>query len=388
MEEQAFQEILKKVGNGTATASEISQYLYWYHSFKSSDDVWIEMKADPSAFKFSLLNRIKQEINSSAEQVAQPQPEIARSSPGRQIKMFRWVAAIAALVAVIVGIFLANNENQKVDRVLGVNEVAPARQGVFLSLSNGRRISLSAAADGKLVEESGIRISKTAKGELVYELSEKGDQPDQLNTLSTGKGETFKLRLPDGSMIWLNAASSLTYQPDLLEGGRRLVLLRGEAYFEIAKDAEHPFIVKSRDQEIAVLGTHFNVNSYGNEPMVSTTLLEGSLRVIAAKEQVMLSPGQQSVTSGSGLVVSQVDAESFLAWRNRQFLFEKQHIQHIMRVIERWYDVEIVYQGDPIDATFSGGISRFDHLSQVLESLESTDKVKFEIEGRVVYVRN
>ena len=246
MEEQAFQEILNKVGNGTATASEISQYLYWYHSFKSSDDVWVEMKADPSAFKFSLLSRIKQEITSSAEQVAPPQPEIARSSKRRQIKMLRWVAAIAASVAVIVGIFFSHDENQKVDRVLGVNEVAPARQGVFLSLSNGRRISLSEAADGKLVEESGIRISKTAEGELVYELSEKGHQPDQLNTLSTGKGETFKLKLPDGSMIWLNAASSLTYQPDLLEGGRRMVLLRGEAYFEIAKDAEHPFIAALR----------------------------------------------------------------------------------------------------------------------------------------------
>ena len=388
MEEQALQEILNKVASGTATEDEISQYLRWYRSFKSPENVWAEIKADPSAFKISLLTRIKQEINSSTEQVTNPQQQIVWSSPRRQTTTLRWVAAIAASVVAVVGLYFFNYRNQEVERVLGVNEVAPARQGIFLSLANGKKISLSDAANGKLVEEPGIRISKTAEGELVYELSAGVDQPDQLNTLSTGKGETFKLKLPDGSMIWLNAASSLTYQPDLLENGKRQVLLKGEAYFEVAKDAEHPFVVKSRDQEITVLGTHFNVNSYGNEPEVSTTLLEGSVRVTAAKENVTLSPGQQSVTTGSGFIVSQVDAEAFLAWRNRQFLFERQHIQRIMRIIERWYDVEVVYRGNPVKATFSGGISRFDNLSQVLKSLESTDKVKFEIEGRVVYVTN
>lgn len=388
MQQEAFQKIIQSVADGTATDEEISQYLNWYHSFEPAEDVWVEMKTDPSVFRSSLLNRIKEEIGAAGQEQL-PVQQISGTPAKSGTALFRWVAGIAAAVAtVIFGLYFFNYRNQDVERVLGVNDVAPARQGTVLYLASGKKISLTGVANGKLLEEPGIRISKSAAGELVYELSGKTDKPGEPNTLSTGKGETFKLKLPDGSMIWLNSASSLTYQSDLLKNGRREVSLAGEAYFEVAKDREHPFIVKSRNQEVTVLGTHFNVNSYENEPVVSTTLLEGSVRIAAGNAYATIAPGQQAVRSNGGLSVKQVNAESFLAWQKNQFMFERQNIAAIMRMIERWYDVEVIYQGKPVTATFSGGISRFDNLYKVLRSLESTDKVKFEIEGRIVYVRN
>lgn len=314
-------------------------------------------------------------------QQKQPAPKL------RKRKLWLWSGSVAAAVATILfGLYFFNFRAQDEHLVVGINEVKPAQGGITLLLANGKRINLSNAANGKLADEAGISISKTANGEVMYELGGAGAHGDQINTLTTGRGETYKLKLSDGSMIWLNSTSSLTYSPGLLKGGRREVQLKGEGYFEIAKDAEHPFVVRSRGQELLVLGTHFNVNSYDDEPAVVTTLLEGRVKVNANGRTATLAPGQQAVQSVAGLSLKQVDTEASIAWKNSQYLFEGEHIQSIMRVIARWYDVDVVYQGEPVAATFSGGISRLENLSQVLKSLETTDKVQFKIEGRILYV--
>lgn len=301
--------------------------------------------------------------------------------------------AVAAAVATIIfgaGLFYYQTTIIRPAEVQAyTNDVAPGTQGATLTLANGKRIRLSDAGNGELARQAGVTITKSANGQLVYEVkatSQVDDHLGAINTLSTAKGETYQVRLPDGSMVWLNAASSLTYSAQLLEQGKRKVKLDGEGYFEIAKDATHPFVVATGKDEIEVLGTHFNVNAYTDEPVKKTTLLEGSVRISSGITKKLLKPGEQAVSRDGQLSVEPVDAELAVAWKNNKFIFEQQGIQEIMRIIARWYNVEVIYSGEPTKETFWGSVSRFDNVSSVLKRLEASGSVHFKIEGRRIYV--
>lgn len=314
--------------------------------------------------------------------VSYPQRELVKP------KIWPWLVVAASIVLVMgFGSYFFLNKYMPLKHDANfVADIAPGKLGATLTLASGKRIHLSDALNGKLAEESGVAISKTEDGQIVYELKRAGAGSGKMNSLSTAKGETYQLRLPDGSMVWLNAASSLTYAADLNGQGKRRVSLEGEAYFEIFKDKARPFVVESRGQEVEVLGTHFNINAYQDEGMVRTTLLEGRVRVRQGDAQQVLLPGTQASNASGRLSVDQVDTDLIVAWKNNNFIFDSQRIEAIMRMIGRWYNVDVVYVGAPPKDTFWGSVSRFDKVSKVLSALESTGQVHFRLQGKTIYV--
>ncbi|POY38051.1 anti-sigma factor [Solitalea longa] len=299
------------------------------------------------------------------------------------------VASAAAVAFIAIGVWFFNRspklEGGKNSSNYAMNDIAPGKQGATLTLSNGKKIRLSEATNGELANEAGVIITKAADGQLVYEIKNTSDE-NKINTIKTANGETYQVRLPDGSAVWLNAGSSLTYATNLLQNGKRTVTLTGEGYFEVAKDKAHPFIVSTGNQEVEVLGTHFNMNAYADEPVRKTTLLEGSIKLTSENDSEILKPGDQAVSQSGKLHVRTVDAELAVAWKNNKFIFEQQSIQEIMRSISRWYNVEVIYTGEITKETFWGSVSRFDNVSSVLARLEASGSVHFRVEGRRIYV--
>jgi transmembrane sensor len=300
----------------------------------------------------------------------------------------RIVAGIAAAIALTTfSIYLFNTPHHsvKISEPEYVNRIKPGTSGATLTLANGKTIRLSEAENGEIASEAGINITKMDNGQLVYEIGEGSGDPNKINTLTTAKGETYVLTLPDQSKVWMNAASSLTYSTGLNQHERKVVL-KGEAYFQVAEDKTRPFIVESDGQKIEVLGTWFNVNAYTDEEKITTTLLKGSVKVSGKRGSKILKPGDQSSVNEKAISIVRVDTERSVAWKNNKFLFENDDIRYIMRMIERWYNVEVVYIGEIPTEKFGGGVSRFDNVSQVVKILESTGGAHFKIEGRKIFV--
>lgn len=269
------------------------------------------------------------------------------------------------------------------------NDISPGTDKAILTLANGTKINLSNAKSGSLFNRSGIEILKIEDGTLVYKVGESTPNILEYNTISTPKGGHYKIVLPDGTKVWLNAGSSLTYRTSLNDGWvERKVVLVGEAYFEVIKMGQKtPFIVKTDKQEVIVLGTHFNINSYRDEADTKTTLLKGSVKVFSKGGDAILKPGEQSVTNDSTIQLNAVDIDQAVAWKNGEFMFSKELLGEIMKKIERWYDVDVVYVDQRLEnKVFNGTISKFKNVSQVLKMLETTGEVKFKIEGRRITV--
>lgn len=312
----------------------------------------------------------------------------------RKVKLWPRVAIAAAIVGLIftVGIFTYRSVNEKVDSntIAYANDVLPGKQGATLTLSDGKQVYLSEATDGQLAQQAGVIVRKTKDGQLIYEIKKGAADANQYNTLSTARGETYQVRLPDGSVVWLNAASSLTYHPQLAHEGTRKVKLSGEAYFEVAKDQKHPFLVETEGQTIAVLGTRFNVSSYGDEEVTTTTLLEGSVKLETNTGQALkLRVGEQAKLKNNSLSAAEVNAEDAVAWKDGVFLLGGQDLETVMRQASRWYNVEVSFEDESIKKeVFRGSLSRFENISQLLEVLESTGSVHFKVKGRrVVAIR-
>jgi len=301
-------------------------------------------------------------------------------------------AAAAVLLIVGVAVFYFNSHqivesNQQVKAIQNV--VVPGRTAATLLLASGQRIELSSASNGKIAEQTGVEIFKAAQNRLVYRVSGAKMETAQTNTVLTAKGEQYSVDLPDGTKVWLNAASSLKFPTTFTSKANRIVELIGEAYFEVAKDKSHPFIVKTDKQEIKVLGTHFNVSSYPDEQLTKTTLLEGSVEVVSTNNhtsKAKLRPGQQAQLSRKTLKVKEVDLTESMAWKNGDFNFENEEFSSILNQVSRWYNVEITDNGNHDDLKLTGMVARSKSLSTVLISLERTAKVRFKIEGRKVTV--
>jgi len=290
--------------------------------------------------------------------------------------------------------YLSRKDNPKI-AVKVKQDIAPGVNKATLTLGNGSKIILSDVKQGSIAHQQNVTI-KLQNGRLVYAIGgidARVEQPDfikpsEINTLTTPRGGQFQADLPDGTKVWLNAASSITY-PVLFSGKERLVELTGEAYFEVAKNASRPFIVKTETQTVQVLGTHFNINSYADEQSVKTTLLEGSIKITghAGKNTVQLNPSQQSVnTEGKISVIDDADVDEAVAWKNGKFLFKNADLQTVMRQLARWYDVDVEFQGAVAPKHYHGRISRNVPVSQVFEILK-TSGVNFIINGRTIIVK-
>lgn len=308
-----------------------------------------------------------------------------------------WFAAAAAILIFLssgIGLYHYYHRSQPVESHLtGVKpepeEIIPGSNKAVLTLADGRKIILNDADKGQLAIQENVEISKVDDGQLVYSAHAgvKNGGSTQLNTITTPRGGQFRITLPDGSKVWLNAESSLKY-PIAFTGRERRVEMSGEAYFEVAKNLKQPFIVTANGMEIKVLGTHFNVMAYDDEKKMITTLLEGSVNVGGGSEDVMLKPGQQSLYSrnGGSIKIRAGNPEEAVAWKNGYFMFKNENIQSIMRKIARWYDVEVEYRGDIKRKAFGGTISKFENVSEVLKTMELTGTIQFKIEGRRIIV--
>lgn len=369
--------IAAKVAEGTASREEMALYIRHIDTFIKEYQDW-EL-VDPLV-KDKIQAQLRADIKGQILPVTVKKgifklwPRIA-------------VAASVALAVAVGGYFYFNPSSKSEQSVSYVHDMSPGKVGATLTLASGRQIRLADAANGELAKEAGVVISKTADGQLIYELKGGSGEDNKVNTVATATGETYQLRLPDGTLVWLNAASSLTYSANLNDKahlGQRRVSLSGEAYFEVAKDKLHPFLVETERQQVEVLGTHFNVSSYRDDPGTRTTLLEGLVKV---NGDWFLRPGQQAGTGRAGrTTIAEVDVNEAVAWKDGKFVFEFEPIEGVMRKLARWYGAEVIYQGDFSGKTFTGSISRSDNISKILEKITYTQDVHFKIEGRRIMV--
>jgi ferric-dicitrate binding protein FerR (iron transport regulator) len=301
----------------------------------------------------------------------------------------RWMAAAAVLLLLAAGVFwyiTGKKYTGPASVVQTTTPITPGREGAILTLADGKQILLDTIRNGAIALQGGA-MAKVVEGSLLYETS--GDEV-VYNTTSTPKGRQYQLTLPDGSVVWLNAFSSIRY-PTVFVGKERRVTVTGEAYFEVAKDKKRPFFVDIDGGEtVKVLGTHFNINAYRDEQQITTTLIEGVVNITttsraegqAAMAPVTLRPGQQAVGSsiysgdnrGTGElhVLNDIDTLQVLAWKNGLFNFEGVYLKTAMKQIARWYDVDVVYRGTVPDIKFFGSISRSISLAGLIKGLKST----------------
>ncbi|PBJ14372.1 FecR family protein [Flavobacterium sp. ACN6] len=305
--------------------------------------------------------------------------------------------AVAASLAVLLGsgIFYFIKPKEQITTVAAKpQEIAPGGTRGILTLSNGKQIVLSAISGKDTIAKEGdeeeVTIKMGANGVITYVINPNAagskDDGDSFNTLSTPTGGQYNIILADGTKVYLNTVSSIKY-PTQFNGDQRVVELEGEAYFEVAKNKNKPFIVKSGDQSIEVLGTHFNVHAYNNESVLKTTLLEGSVAVSYKNQKSILKPGQQSSVSDnfSKIKIKEVDTEAAVAWKNGRFKFDNADLKSVMKQLERWYGIKVEYRGDVSDVRFNGGTFMNKNLSEVLKVLELSN-IKFKVEGKTIIV--
>lgn len=304
----------------------------------------------------------------------------------RSSAWLKWSIAASVLVLFSVALLFYITQNTRTAEPK-LTDVAPGGNKATLILANGKKIDLSGAGNGAIADETGIKVIKTAEGKIIYDLSNTTAAANgQYNTIETPMGGQYQVNLADGTKVWLNAASSLRY-PTHFSGKERKVELTGEGYFEVAHQKEMPFKVASAGQTVEVLGTHFNIMAYHDEPVVKTTLLQGSVRISMGKKHTLLKPGEQASRIGDKISVSEdVDMEDVVAWKNGYFKFNES-LEGIMSKISRWYGVAVVYETktDP-NLTYSGKISRTRNISAILKIIEFNGDVHFRIEGHKVYV--
>ena len=298
---------------------------------------------------------------------------------------FRYAAAAIFVIAIGITAIVVSSDRQSQKSDLSKNatqvDALPGKNGAILTLANGEKLVLDSLGNG-VVTTQGKTTVLIRNGQLVYDASTK-ESEILYNTMTTPKGRQYQLVLPDGSKVWLNAASSITY-PVAFVGSDRSVTITGEAYFEVARNAAKPFHVNVNGMDVQVLGTHFNINSYEDEPAVATTLLEGSVKVNNA---IVLSPGQQSQLGKNGRlkVIDEVDTDEVISWKNGIFSYSNADISMVMRQVERWYDIDVVYEGKKTTDLFTGSFPRTASLQQVLKMLQLS-RVRFKLEGKILTV--
>jgi ferric-dicitrate binding protein FerR (iron transport regulator) len=343
------------------------------------------------------------EERKTGEALRRAKEKISFSKPAPRTAGLRFLSyAVAASVIIVAGLVLLKpfrgKNHDDHSTVSMKQDIDPGGNKAVLTLADGRKVILDSAANGVLAREGNTDITKNA-GQLEYESNKPGAGEILYNTISTAKGGQYNITLSDGSRVWLNAGSSI-YFPVVFNSNERIVTLTGEAYFEVAPSispnggGKRPFFVRfsipsGEGGVVEVLGTHFNVNAYTDEPEIKITLAEGSIKILRSAQNdkaVVLKPGQQAQINRQGEIkTGTANLEEALAWKDGQFLFKDALIEDIMRQVARWYDAEIVYENKP-DYHFNATVPRNVPVSKLLHFLELTNRVHFKIENQKIIV--
>lgn len=373
--------IFEKYLSGKATAEEIEMLLAHEDGFnleEQDEHVNVELYAEKEN---RILNKLESNINPSSHK--------------NNYRKLYWLAASIILIISAASVFLlkqnTNTSLLTAKNSVSKNDIKPAsNNNALLTLPNGKEIILNEIKAGTELHQGNLSVKKQANGLLQINtlaqthLKHTGND---LNTISTPIGGRYEVVLPDGSKVWLNAASTLKF-PSVFTGSERKVELTGEAYFEVAKNRQLPFKVQFDNNVVEVLGTHFNIMAYKNEDYFKTTLLEGSVRISKSGIKKILIPGQQAVTNQNelGINVSSGDTEQAIAWKDNVFLFHNENIRSIMRQLSRWYDIDVVYQTNTEHKDYGIRMSKSKNLSEILKNMELTGTIHFNIEGRRITV--
>lgn len=384
-----------KYYNKTATAEERAEFMEHVVKLDEDDPLFELMEAAYLADE-SLLNeftpQIRERILSNVFQAEENTTTPVVIAKTVKLSRFRiWSVAAAVVFCLGISLFFyykTGITDQPLMAEHSGKDIAAGGNKAVLTLGNGRKIVLDEVANGELVHQDGISISKTSDGQLVYHLKEEKGSIPSFNTIETPNGGQYQVNLPDGTRVWLNAGTVLKY-PTLFGGTERKVELVGEAYFEVARDAHKPFKVKlNNDAEVQVLGTHFNVNAYKEEKSINTTLLEGAVMVKKGSRKEQIIPGQQAQINRNqeGIsLINGVNVNQVIAWKNGFFSTDAINLDLLMKQVEKWYDVKVVYTED-VQAEFVGKLPRNVSLTELLRLLELTKKVHFNIEGRTIKI--
>ncbi|WP_316789963.1 FecR family protein [Pedobacter frigoris] len=396
---QEVKELLELISSGNFTKQQEDAFMKWLDEADKLEYLtvlnwWeeiLEKRKDHGVADSGLISRIEAGLNHIETPVAPFQIKKQNSEKNN----LRIIFAVAASLIMILsaGLFFYNNNSKKplanhISRIS--NDIKPGGNKATLILSDGSKIDLNDVnAGGIVANQAGIRIVKNKDGQLVYNIvnNAESDVTGLYNTIQTPLGGQYQVNLPDGTSVWLNAASSLRY-PVNFGGDERRVELTGEGYFEVAKNKDKPFRVQTRNQIVEVLGTHFNINSYDEEEYTKTSLLEGSVRVqsVINKRTVLLIPGQQSLLNDYTLNVKEIDVNEVAAWKDGYFVFNNESAEAVMRKIARWYDLEVVYENNISNIDFAGSVARYKNVSEIIKTLELTGLVHFKLEGRKITV--
>ncbi|WP_443938537.1 FecR family protein [Pedobacter sp. MW01-1-1] len=369
MEKDAIK-LLKKYTEGTCNAEEKALVEQWYN----------QLPLDGNTPSIDAIERTQQRVWQNIN---------PKKSTGKYILLKRVSIAASILLCLSIGMYLVLSKKESLFVAKKeLKDIQPGGNKALLTLADGSVINLDEAAKGQIADQNGIIIRKAENGQIEYIVKDGSDVSKiGSNTISTPRGGQYQVNLPDGTKVWLNAASSLKY-PYVFTSNERLVELNGEAYFEVSKDKTRPFRIKTALQTVEVLGTHFNVNAYTDENAVKTTLLEGSVKVNSILASVKLVPGEQSILTAQDDKLSinkEVDVDKELAWKNNLFSFDNDDLKTIMRQISRWYDVDVVYSGKISDEKYVGDIPRNSNLSEVFKILE-LNHIRVDASGKVVTI--
>ncbi|QEC43066.1 FecR family protein [Pseudobacter ginsenosidimutans] len=371
--------ILERFNEGTASAAELAeleQLLNDSEAVSLIDELWDKVPVTSTFFEESKTEALLAGVEARNQQV-----QIRERM--RKKRMAFGIAASLAILLSATALYLALSKD-KPEKIIAATPVTPVRiapgdDKAILVLADGSTIHLEGSNTNNIPAQGNAQITGI-NGQVIY-ASKNAGAPVVYNTLKTPRGAQYQLQLADGSRVWMNAGSSLHF-PTSFPGKERIVELTGEAYFEIAKDAQKPFRVKVNDMQVNVLGTQFNIMAYENETSKAVTLLEGAVNVEHRQQSVNLKPGQQTQSSDqTGLrLLSNIDTEEAIAWKNGLFITNHTSLPVLMRQIERWYNVNVVYEGKVPDKKFGGKIPRKSDLQEVLQVLEFS-KVYTKLDG-------
>lgn len=382
MDKKSFLDLAEKISAGVATDRETELYLLWYDSFQKEEQGWLDEMGDRDEVRNIILSRIRTEIESKGRK--------------RYLYSIRKISAAVLLLIFAAGVYLwiiQEEQDGMTEELVIKNDVLPGGDKAILTLSDGAEVVLDGSLTGVIASEGEVSVKNSEDGVLIYS-GENDPGFDEIssdkvinNTITTPQGGQYKVKLHDGTMVWLNALSSIRF-PTRFSKEVREVEITGEVYFEVAHRSDQPFKVYSGAQCVEVLGTEFNIQAYEDESSIRTTLVGGAVKVITENESVSIEPGYQVVNfQNDPLEVNQVNAEMAVAWKNGLFQFWDSELEEVMRQLSRWYGIEVDYLTTTEGSSFTGFVSRNVTISNVLRMIEEAGGIQFGLEDKKVFVK-
>jgi len=363
MKDQEIIDLLTRYKNRTCTESEKRTVESWYNTLD---------------FKHAITSGEYESIKEQSWNRVNPIQK-------KKNNLYRYAAILIAFLSFSVLIYYVSQTNKPT--LVELSRIKPGTNRATLILGQKDSLDLTQLKIGSVVESNGIKIKKLADGTISYEVKQTASTTGLHNKLIVPRGGQYRIILSDSSVILVNSESEIEFPSRFNETERRIKMV-GEGYFEVAKHKSKPFIVQSKEQEVTVLGTKFNIEAYRNDKYITTTLVEGKVSVASEKEQVLLKPGEQSIFDGEKILISKAKIASSTAWKDNLFIFQSVPLGNIMQKIARWYNIEVTFENKELaQIQFTGSISKYQDIEQVLQLLEMTDKVKFAIEHQTIYVK-